>query len=191
MDKIPEEFRDLMRRVREGSQDAARELVKQYQPYIIRVVRKKLSGKLRSKFDSDDFAQALWASFYEHRSEVDRFERPSALVAFLARMARNKVVTEHRRYFSTKSRNARGECSLEGPAARLAGSLMAPDPTPSEVVSVQEQLDELTRAQPEEHQRIIELLRRGVDHAEIAAELGLSKKTVQRVMRRIVRDLRL
>ncbi len=180
-----------MSRVREGSQDAARQLVQQYQPYIIRVVRQRLSRKLRSKFDSDDFAQALWASFYEHRSEVERFERPSALVAFLARMAKNKVAAEHRRHFGTQRRNTRGERSLDGPAAQSVRSVRAPDPTPSEVVSVWEQLDEVTRAQPEDHQRIIELLRRGADYAEIATKLGLSKKTVQRVIRRIAQDLRL
>jgi RNA polymerase sigma-70 factor (ECF subfamily) len=190
MDQLPQEFRELMSRVRDGSQDAARELVNRYQPYIIRVVRQRLSGKLRSKFDSDDFTQALWASFYEHRSEVGRFERPSALVAFLARMAKNKVAAEHRRYFQTQRRNT-PERSLNGLAARSARSVRAPDPTPSEVVSVREQLDEVTRAQPEQHQRIIELLRRGANHAEIATELGLSKKTVQRVIHRIARDLRL
>src|SRR5947209_4816813 len=49
-----DEFKNLMRRVQEGSEDAARELLDRYGEHILRVVRRKLSRQLRSKFDSVD-----------------------------------------------------------------------------------------------------------------------------------------
>ena len=54
-------------------------------------MRRVLSPELRSKFDSLDFVQWVWLSFFRVRDKADRFERPEHLVKFLAGMARNKV----------------------------------------------------------------------------------------------------
>src|SRR5437870_4945509 len=43
-----DEFKNLMQRVRDGSEDAARELLDRYGEHILRVVRRKLSRELRS-----------------------------------------------------------------------------------------------------------------------------------------------
>ena len=53
------EFADLMRLVREGSQDASRELVQRFGPHVLRVVRRRLHQSLRSKFDPCDFEQEV------------------------------------------------------------------------------------------------------------------------------------
>ena len=87
-------FQDLMRRVREGSEDAAWEVVRRYGGYIRRAVRRVLNPKLRYKFDSLDFVQWVWLSFFRMHDKAERFERPQFLVTFLAGMARNKVQME-------------------------------------------------------------------------------------------------
>ena len=86
-----DDFRDLMRRVHEGSEDAAWQLVGQYGDPIRRAVRRALNARLRSKFDSLDFVQLVWSSFFRDRGRLDRFNHPEELVAFLVTMARNKV----------------------------------------------------------------------------------------------------
>src|SRR5256885_494267 len=83
-------FRALMQRAFEGSSEAAQELMAKYGAYIIRAVRKRLSHKLRPRFDSIDFVQDVWASFY--RGEERKFEGPEHLIAFLTRVAQNKVI---------------------------------------------------------------------------------------------------
>ncbi len=90
-------FQALMDEVRQGSQDAAWTLLETYGPHVHRVVRRMLSAELRSKFDSVDFVQSVWLSFFANRSQVCDFAQPEQLVAYLAAMARNKVVTEVRR----------------------------------------------------------------------------------------------
>ena len=58
------EFTSLMQRVHQGDEDAAWELLDEYGPHVINVVRRVLTSRMRSKADSTDFAQSVWASFF-------------------------------------------------------------------------------------------------------------------------------
>ena len=97
MSEEQEEFANLMQRLRNGSEEAARELLDRFGSYILRVVRRRLSRELRSKYDSVDFVQAVWASFFAEDSQDRRFDHPDALIAFLATLAQNKVIDAVRR----------------------------------------------------------------------------------------------
>ena len=60
-------------------------------------------GCLRSRFDSLDFLQSVWGSFFRRmRTSPTEFEDSRHLVAFLARAAKNKVIDEYRRAASRK-----------------------------------------------------------------------------------------
>ena len=48
-----------------------------------------------------------------------------------------------------------------------------------------EEWDRLVQGRPFHHVRILEMLRQGYTHAEIAAELGFNEKTVQRLIQKI------
>ena len=85
------EFATLVAQVREGSQEAAREMVEHYSPQILRVVRRSLCREIRNKFDSQDFVQAVWASLFTHREQLQEIETPAQLAALLGTMARNKA----------------------------------------------------------------------------------------------------
>ncbi|MDG1897386.1 MAG: hypothetical protein P8J37_21020 [Fuerstiella sp.] len=52
---------------------------------------------VREQFDSHDFEQAVWASFFGHISVVERMDNENHLAAFLTRMASNKVIDAGRR----------------------------------------------------------------------------------------------
>ncbi|MCA9151905.1 MAG: hypothetical protein KDA92_21530, partial [Planctomycetales bacterium] len=54
-------FSHLLEQVRQGSDEAAWDLVETYGPHVLRTIRRTLSREIRGKFDSDDFAQAVWA----------------------------------------------------------------------------------------------------------------------------------
>ena len=67
------------------------------------MVRRQLPRLLRSRFDSLDFLQSVWGSFFRRvRSGPTEFEDSRHLVAFLARAAKNKVIDEYRRAASRK-----------------------------------------------------------------------------------------
>src|SRR3954466_15151636 len=92
------ELRAFLDRIRAGDEAAARELLARYESQIRLVVRRQLPALLRSRFDSLDFIQSVWASFFRRmRSGSARFEDPRYLAAFLARAARNKVIDQYRR----------------------------------------------------------------------------------------------
>src|ERR1051326_5719513 len=90
-------FAALMDRVRAGSQDAAWEIIERFGKQIKQVVRRRLNGLLRSQFDSTDFVQVVWLSFFRHPDMMRTFSSPSELASFLEVMARNKVTDETRR----------------------------------------------------------------------------------------------
>lgn len=184
MPEKPEEFTALMERVRAGSQEAAQQLVERYGDLILRVVRRQLNQKLRSKFDSLDFQQEVWASFFAGQPQKT-FERPEALAAFLAQMARHKVLMAVRRRCDLQKYNVNREQSLDGSAAYQAGNVPGREPTPSQVYVAQEKWDQLLQGHPPRHQRILILLRQGYTQQQIAQELDVDERTVRRVIRKL------
>src|SRR5947209_4307143 len=100
-----QEFQALIQRLREGDAEAARTVYERYGEDIIRVVRRRLSRKLRSKFDSLDFVQDVWASFFARRPPENIFASPEALFAFLARVAQHKVIEATRQRLQTQKYN--------------------------------------------------------------------------------------
>ena len=101
-----EDIRGFLARIRAGDEDAARELLTRYEAEVRLVVRRQLPRLLRSRFDSLDFLQSVWGSFFRRVRSRDgaatEFEDSRHLVAFLARAAKNKVIDEYRRAASQK-----------------------------------------------------------------------------------------
>src|SRR5436189_1931665 len=95
----------FLKRIAAGDQDAARELLTRYEAEVRLVVRRQLPRLLRSRFDSLDFLQSVWGSFFRRVKtgpSPAEFEDARHLVAFLARAAKNKVIDEYRRAASRK-----------------------------------------------------------------------------------------
>jgi len=184
MTSLQKDFGSLMRQIQEGSQAASRELVVNYGTYVLRVVRRKLSRSLRSKFDSQDFVQAVWASFFAFQPDRYQFDRPEELVAFLTEMARNKVVEAVRQRLQTQKYNVNKECSLEGAECPVDAPVSS-QPSPDEVAIAREEWQRLLESQPAHYQQILELLRGGHARQEVARDLGLSEKTIYRVVRKL------
>lgn len=178
------DFTRLIAKVQAGDETAASKLYERYGPVIVRAVRRRLHSKLRSKFDSVDFAQDVWASFFN--GVIDRYElsSPDQLVNLLTTMARNKVVETVRARTHQQKYNIHREASLEGHHGG-AENLAAVQQTPSQIVMGKEAWERLLARQPPVYRRILLLLREGVPHEKIAEELGLSLRTVYRVIRKL------
>jgi RNA polymerase sigma-70 factor (ECF subfamily) len=171
----------FLARIQQGDEDAARELLTRYEPEVRLVVRRQLPRILRSRFDSLDFLQSVWGSFFHRlRSGPAEFEDSRHLVAFLARAAKNKVIDEYRRAGSQKQNMSREEpIWLPGHRPR---ELEAHDETASQVALARETLDRLLDLVPENRRVILELKAEGLSSREIGDRLGMSERTVQRVL---------
>lgn len=181
-----EDFASLVAQLKEGSQDAAWNLVELYGPHILRVVRRTLSREIRPKFDSQDFVQAVWVSFFAHRDRLLDVERPEQLIGLLAAMARHKIIDEVRRRLDTQKHDVRRERSMDDSNVVLRDTLASSDPTPSQIAMARERWNQLMTSQPDHYREIVSLRLAGETHQAIAEKLGISQKTVQRVLQRLL-----
>jgi RNA polymerase sigma factor (sigma-70 family) len=182
-----DQFAALVTRIKEGSEQAMVELVETYGQHVYRAVRRKLDRAMRSKFDSGDFVQAVWASFFEHRERILDFPTAKDLILFLARIAHNKVIDEIRRRLVLQGKNINLEVSLD--QSGIQGTMLCPGPTASEVMMADERLERMTARRSARQRKIVELRKAGATHAEIAAVLGVNPKTVQRALQRLERKV--
>jgi len=171
-----DQFNSLMRRVEDGSDEAIRQLLETYGSHILRTIRRRLNRKMRSQFDSEDFYQAVWASFFTGES-MRKFETEQDLVTFL-----NRVIDECRKQLATKRRQAPRHSLCD---SEIQGNLQAKSPRPSQVVSAREQADVMLEGRPSIYRQILELRSGGATYGEIANDTGVSEKTVQRVLKRL------
>jgi RNA polymerase sigma factor (sigma-70 family) len=174
--EYPANIRELIARIQSGDEEAARELLTRYESKVRMVVRRQLPRLLRSRFDSLDFLQSVWGSFFHRiRTGPNDLEEERNLIAFLAWAARNKVIDEYRRAASQKQ-----DINREAPL-RLEGGLAAGE-TPSQIAQARETYGRLHDLLPEDRRIILELKAAGFSSKEIGDQIGVSERTVQRVL---------
>ena len=174
-------FAELFDRLRAGDDQAAWDLVETYGPHVMRAIRRTLSQELRGKFDSDDFAQAVWASFFSALDQLGGMKQPQQLVGLLTTMARNKVVDEIRRRVQTQKYAIRREQPMVQSPDGETGFLSR-DPRPSQMAIARERWIQMLHDQPEHYRQVMRLRLMGRTQRSIAVRLGLSEKTVHRVL---------
>jgi RNA polymerase sigma factor (sigma-70 family) len=162
-DDIP--FRDLIGRVRAGDAGAAEELVRRYEPTIRVVVRRRLTDpEMRRLLDTVDVCQSVLANLFIGTA-AGQFElnEPEQLLKLLATMVRNKLAS-HARKQKAARRNRQRVTREEDPAD--------PNPTPSQVVALQELWQQNRQRLSPEERRLVELRTAGHSWAEIAGQVG-------------------
>jgi RNA polymerase sigma factor (sigma-70 family) len=183
-------FCDLIRQIRAGDPQAAAELVRQYEPTIRMVVRRRLADPaLRRLLDSMDVCQSVLASFFVRvASGQYDLERPEQLLKLLATMARNKVANA-----ALKQRAARRDPRRLAKASLEQLELIDPHSGPCETVAGRELLQEFRRRLSAEERRLAEQRAQGRPWAEIAAEVGGSpdglRMQLTRALDRVAHEL--
>ena len=188
MTDLDDEFCRLMCRVRGGSDEAAWELVQEYGDSIRRAVRRALHAKLRPKFDSLDFVQIVWQSFFRDRDKLDRFDCPQDLAAFLISVARNKVLMETRRLTADRC-DIRREQDDDGAHVPDINKLLDRRPAATEVAEMRERWDRMLQGQPAQYRQVVQLRLQGNTYEEIGAVLHIDKGLVSRILQRLLREV--
>jgi RNA polymerase sigma factor (sigma-70 family) len=175
----------LIARARAGDQLAWEELFQTCYPKVIRVIRRKLDGPLRSLYDSTDFVSDVMKSL---AANIDRLDFPSlgSLIAFLAQAAEQKVIDEYRRRHTLK-RDIKRERALVGANGygNTPIALASPDPTASQVAQASEIRERLMAGQDESERAVIELRQLGYTNNEIAEQTGWNIRKVQRFLKEL------
>jgi RNA polymerase sigma-70 factor (ECF subfamily) len=179
------DFLALMERVVAGSPEAAREFTEVYGPSLLLAVRRRLNQHLRPKFDSLDFVQDVWVSFFAELPRGLSFRSPAELVSFLDSLARNKVVEAVRKRLLGQKYNVNREQPLEDLIRNQSRAPEARQPTPSEVAMGREEWEQLLQRQPPVYRRMLLLLHEGKTPAAVAQEIGITERTVRRVTEKV------
>lgn len=178
-------FNELIQRLRENSEEAAFELFDLCKFRVYAAVRRRLNRQMRSKFDSQDFVQDMWASFFTNISQISRFSTEEELVGFLIRIAGNKVADEYRKRFKTEKHDIRRERYMGEARSSLTIDLVSTDPSPSAEAIANERWDQILEQMPQSYRRILQLRRTGATMQEIADELKVSERTVRRILKNL------
>lgn len=177
------EFAQLIDGARAGDERAAALIVERYGKHVRRTVRRMLPSRLRSQYDSEDFGQAVWKSFFAGSSLQDQFDDPAQLIAYLAALARNKVIDESRRRLRAQKHDLN---RVQGVAW---DSAVAPvdhrHPSPSDVAMAEEAMARLTESATGGSRAILQLRLAGCSSREIAAITGLHERAVRRAITRL------
>jgi len=176
---------DLIARAKAGDDAAIREFLTRFEPEVRIMVRGRLPRMLRSQFDSMDFVQAVWQSFFaDLRKGTRQFENVHHLRGFLAGVARNKVFEEHRRLTRTKKHAVAREQSLyvRRGSREVELELISPEPTPSQAVQASDRLAQLVAGCSPLEAQVITLRHQGMTLDEIARRTGVSERSVRRII---------
>jgi len=186
--EIVDDLSTILEEAQNGNQAAWETLFKECYPKVRRVVRRKLNRSMRSLYDSTDFASDVMGNLV---ANLDRLKFPSvdSLFAFLAHVAEQKVIDEHRRQHTLK-RNVTRDQSIsasdpdEGPIQLPSG-----EPTASQVAQAHE-VEERLLARPDQTERtIIELKQLGYSNSDIAEQTGWDVRKVQRFLKNLLDSL--
>jgi RNA polymerase sigma-70 factor (ECF subfamily) len=171
--------RSLLRRLRVGSQDAATQLYLRYAARLRQISRARCSPDLAARVDSDDIVQSVFRTFFRRASRGE-YDVPDGedLWNLLLVIGLNKIQTVGQFHRAAKRdvRASKGNALLE-----FVGG--EPDATALTILrmSIDEMLDEMSPS----HRDIIRLRIEGHEVAEIAGRVRRSKRSVERVLQQI------
>jgi RNA polymerase sigma-70 factor (ECF subfamily) len=176
MREVP--FAELMRRLGERDEDAARVVFDRYARRLVGLAAAHLPGALRGKADAESAVQSALASFFA-RQAAGQFDLAAwdDLWRLLAVMTVHKC--GHRvAHFAAAKRAVGREVSAAGPAQDLPDVV----PSPEEALLLRETVEQLFAAlKPRDHD-VVRLRLEGYVAREIADLTGRSERTVHRTL---------
>ncbi len=173
----------MLAKLNAGDAAAADQMFRTFEPFLRMVIRRRISGRFRAKFDSSDIVQSVWADVVDGlRQSKWTFENVEQLRAFLVKMTRNRFVDrvrQHRRAVDQeKTMPPQDIAQLAHLGAQRA----------SENLYADELWRQILAACPPDHYDVLLLsARRSLD--EIAARTGLHKGSVRRILYQVGRIL--
>jgi RNA polymerase sigma-70 factor (ECF subfamily) len=184
---MPEDpsFADLLGRLRRGENAAAAVVVDRYARRLIALARAHLDRRILRKEDPEDVLQSVFKSFFQ-RCGAGQFRLDSRddLWSLLVSLTLHKC--GHRAdYFRAARRDIKREAGEPGPmdVSRQEWEALAREPTPPEGVLLAETVERLLDGLEPHQKQIVQLSLEGEAPARIATRVGVTQRTVQRVLK--------
>ena len=184
-------------RLKGGDPESSQPLWERYVDRLVRRARKKLGSIPRRAADEHDVVQSAFDGFFRGVKD-GRFSRlgdRDDLWQVLLMLTDRKAVDHRRRALADKRGGGaiRGESALGGPSdfgshPHGIDQLIGREPTPDFAAEVAEELQQLLKSLGDERLRRIAVAKmEGLTNEELANNLGMSPRTIQRKLRLIRR----
>ena len=187
----------LLDRARGGDDAALGRLLESYSNYLTLLARVQIGRRIQGKVDAGDVVQEV---FLEAHRQIANFRGTSEgeLVAWLRKILAGQLALTLRRYLGTKGRDVNLErelgAQLDQSSQALDGGFVASTSTPSQHVSRREQAvllaDALGQLPPDYREVIVLRHLEALPFAEVAARMGRSEDSVQKLWVRALAKLR-
>jgi RNA polymerase sigma-70 factor (ECF subfamily) len=180
---------ELSDRLRSGDPEAARLIFQRFARRLLGLARRRLNKTVRQKLDPEDVIQSVFRTFFFHQGEATwQFETWDSLWSMLAVITLRKC--GHRiQHYQAARRDVQREVALgTGPAPEEPTgdwSAVARDPTPEEAAILTETVQQLMQALSPQERHILERSLRGLSNNQISADLGCTRRTVERALQRV------
>lgn len=178
--------RSLLRHLQTGSQDAATEIYLRYAQRLHALTRAKCPRGLARHVDTEDIVQSVFRCFFRRASQ-GHYEVPDgdALWKLFLVIALNKIRAQGAFHTAAK-RDTRQTMGGELLNEVVPSERAEDDPAYTILrLTVDEAMDKL----PATHRAIIQARIEGREVAEIAEQIGRSKRTVERVLQDVRKKL--
>jgi RNA polymerase sigma-70 factor (ECF subfamily) len=181
---------ELLERLRAGDGAAAAEILRVYQPAILRVVRARLRHRRLGRLvAASDICQSVFAAFFL-RAAAGQYDlnEPGQLLALLLQMTQNRLAFEARKQ-QAQRRDVRRVAAAGIEELRLA----AEGATPRRLATGKDLLEAVRGRLGAEERQLADLRGQGLGWAEIAAQLGGTpdgrRMQLARALDRVARQL--
>ena len=149
---------------------------------LLSQARRELPGYLSSRVDPEDIVQSVFRSFFQrHQSRPFEFETANDVWRLLSAMTYKKVCNKIR-FHHRKLRDVNREGAAE---VERVPSQNVSDASASAVTIMMELLQSIVKQIPPQHQEILLLRMNDYTIEEIAEELQISSRTVDRALQRV------
>lgn len=176
---------DVLLRLRSGDQSVAPERFERFATRLVALARSRIYENLNSKVDAEDVVQTAFSSYYyrqaQHEYELVTWDSLWGLLALI-------TIRKCGRQYDRSKADRRGSRRELTPASleceHLAGwEPNSTDPTPSQVLILQEMIEQISQQLTRQERMILLLTLQGHSIAEISAQVLCSIRTVQRTLK--------
>ncbi|REJ86368.1 MAG: RNA polymerase sigma factor [Planctomycetota bacterium] len=185
-----EDWDRLIAGLQQGDALVLRDFYANYGPHLQRIADGRVSPVMKRRFDSEDVIQSTFRTFFRRaQGGYFQFEDNQRLWNLLCAITLTKV-REKVRFHRRKSRGVDREVSQDGDSdsgerAAFDGGSAEQAPNPADAVEFADTFENLIAGLDADQRRLVDLKLQDVTNDEAAEELGVSERTVRRMLSRL------
>jgi RNA polymerase sigma factor (sigma-70 family) len=187
MEADEREWDAFIQGLRDNDNRVVRQFCERYGPQLERLADRHLGGAVRRRVGPEDVVQSACRTFLRRaRGGEFRLEDSEALWRLLCAITLTKV-REQSRFHQRRKRGLDQEQPLAVVDDSAAGVAPPEDPrpTPAEAVEFDDFFTQVMDGLDEEERQVVDLKLQEFTNDEAAQRLGLSERTVRRILKRV------